>query len=284
MRIEERRVSPEEVVLPPGLTMTPLSSHVGVEVNGVDLDARLEAHAADALCALFERHHLLLLRAPDLSPENQSRFAALFGTESHRERGKRPTSGGDSQYVSNVRADGLFGRGELDYHIDQLFLEEPLRAVILYGLEVPAEGGSTRFVNTQAVCEAMPAALRDRLAGLRCRHARAYDRATTADWNVVDAEVDSPSWVHPLLWRDPRSGKHSIWVNKLTTVGVEGLSDADSAALIAEVRELLYEESFAYHHYWQPGDLLIWDNRVLQHARTPFDPSATRTLRRSAIV
>ena len=29
-----------------------------------------------------------------------------------------------------------------------------------------------------------------------------------------------------------------------------------------------------YRHAWQPGDLVLWDNRVLVHAAVAFDASA----------
>ena len=34
----------------------------------------------------------------------------------------------------------------------------------------------------------------------------------------------------------------------------------------------------------QPGDLVLWNNRTLQHAREPFDNSQPRTLRRTALM
>ncbi len=58
----------------------------------------------------------------------------------------------------------------------------------------------------------------------------------------------------------------------------------ESAELIAEVRSHFHNKDFAYEHDWRTGDLILWDNLVLQHARLPFDPNVTRTLRRTAIL
>jgi taurine dioxygenase len=87
-----------------------------------------------------------------------------------------------------------------------------------------------------------------------------------------------------MLWNDPDSGRQALWVNKLTTLHVVGLDAEESKALIAEVRSYLYDESITYRHRWQVGDMLLWDNRRLQHARTPFDESKPRTLRRTPIL
>lgn len=266
------------------LVVEPLAPSVGVEVDGLDITASLASETVSRLRRLLAEHHLLLMRNVDLSPEAQARFARYFGDTSQRELNKEAVAGSDNQYVSNVRADGIFGKGELDFHIDQLFLEEPLKALILYAVEIPEAGGGTKFLNTEAVYDALPTALQTRLLGLRCRHARAYDKETTADWNVVDADQDSPSWVHPLLRENAATGKHAIWVNKLTTIGVEDMPAAESDALIAEVRSHFYNDAYTYSHHWKTGDMIIWDNLVLQHARMPFDPSAARTLRRTAIL
>lgn len=266
------------------LKTTPLSPWVGSEVRGLDLAGPLPDAAVAALREALRARRLLLFRGLDLAADAQARFARYFGETSLRELNKGPSAGPDSQYVSNVRPDGIFGKGELDFHIDQLFLEEPLKALILYAVEIPKAGGGTKFLNTEAVYEAMPTELKERLQGLHCRHARAYDRQTTKDWNVVDAAEESPSWVHPLLRRDPDTGRNAIWVNKLTTVGVEGLEPEESAGLIAEIRSHFYNDDFTYTHRWETGDMILWDNLVLQHARLPFDPGAARTLRRTAIL
>ena len=35
-----------------------------------------------------------------------------------------------------------------------------------------------------------------------------------------------------------------------------------------------------YEHHWRNGDLVIWDNVALQHARPPIADGTRRTLRR----
>jgi len=270
--------------LPEGLIASPLSTHVGVEVSGVDLARPIDPTIEAALRDLLLRHHLLLFRGLDLSAADQARFARCFGETSLRELNKSATADKDSQFVSNTRADGIFGTGELEFHIDQLFLEQPLKALILYAVEVPETGGGTNFVDTHGVYDTLPAALRARIEGLRCRHERAYDKRTTADWNVVDAADARPSWVHPLVWTDPRTGRRAIWVNNLTTIGIEDMEPEAGARLIAEVRSHLLNETYIYRHDWAVGDLILWDNLVLQHARPPFDASAARTLRRTPIL
>ena len=50
--------------------------------------------------------------------------------------------------------------------------------------------------------------------------------------------------------------------------------------LLGTLFDQLERDEFVYEHAWTEGDLVIWDNRCLVHARTDFDPSEKRLLRR----
>ena len=53
------------------------------------------------------------------------------------------------------------------------------------------------------------------------------------------------------------------------------------------MREVLsYVDACAavYRHKWRPGDLVLWNNRALFHARLPYDESQPRTLRRTPLL
>lgn len=266
------------------IELRPLNPHFGMEVMGLDLREPIDDATSTALRDAFRQHRLLLLRDQEVGTEDQARFAGIFGEVSLREKNRVKSSEATAQHVSNVRKDGVFGLGELDFHLDQLFHKEPLSALILYAIEVPSEGGDTRFADSGAALDLMPAPLRERIETMECRHAYTFGGTLAADWNVDDAAQQTLSAIHPMVWRKTPEEHGVLWVNKLTTVGVEGLPEEEGRALMGEVRQYLYDESIIYTHKWRPGDLLIWDNRRLQHARTPFDPAARRTLRRSPIL
>ena len=65
--------------------------------------------------------------------------------------------------MSANRSDGILGKGELDFHHDPLLEEVPLRALILFPIEIPESGRETSFVHTARAFDAMPDELRDRL-------------------------------------------------------------------------------------------------------------------------
>lgn len=71
---------------------------------------------------------------------------------------------------------------------------------------------------------------------------------------------------------------------RITTVDYEGVAKPDGEALIEALWQFAEsQEALAYTHAWQTGDLIVWDNPMLAHARLSFQSSEARTLRLTAI-
>src|SRR4051794_23737050 len=89
-----------------------LTGGIGVELD-IDLGAPRSVEEDKQILELFLQHHLLLIRQPGLTHDDQSRFAHIFGR-------LLPvgTDNAMEQYVSNARADGTLGTAELTWHSD----------------------------------------------------------------------------------------------------------------------------------------------------------------------
>ncbi|BBK32953.1 taurine dioxygenase/putative 2-oxoglutarate oxygenase [Stella humosa] len=262
------------------LSTRPLAPALGVEIFGLDLSQPFSEATAAELLDLYRRHHLLLLRGQQMGEDEQLRFAEVFGPISRRSPAMQKAK---TAYVSNSRADGVLGQGELHFHSDNTFFVHPLKAIGLYGIEIPPAGGDTLFSNCAAVHAALPDGLRRRLEGLSSYQLFDYD----GDYNKRSVEEGTPESaaraVHPLVWTDPDTGTKAVFLSEHTTVRINELPIAEGEALIAELRGWIADPRFGYRHRWQPGDMLLWDNIILQHAREPFDTSHRRTLRRTPI-
>ena len=267
------------------LGFRPLGPGFAAEIEGFDIAAPVSPAAAEALRAAYRRHQVLVLRGQAVSPEQQQRFGEIFGSVEIREYNKVQPKDGYSSHVSNVLADGVFGQGELRLHMDQLFFPEPLAALMLYAIEVPAEGGDTLFCDTSQVLAAMPAALRERIAGLTARTGRHYDTETAQRYNVSIAPETIVHNDHKLVWREPETGREALWIGRRElTRSIHGMAEDEAQALLDQVRARINASPAIYRHKWRPHDLVLWNNRTLQHAREPFDNSQPRTLRRTALM
>jgi len=268
------------------LSFEPLTNHVGAEVKGLDLAAPYPPATTEALRQAFAQYKLLLVHQPDVSDDDQIRFAGVFGEIRIRYSRGNENKQSLIQYVSNARPDGILGDGEIVFHMDHTFYDVPLTAIILYGIEIPKSGTATKFRNANTLYRRLPPELRERTRGVRVLHLFNYQGDHTAWQDPALAPPDSPRAWQPLVWKNPATSEESLWLSPLNTVDFEGISRTDGRKLVEDLHDFAasVDPEFTYVHRWAPGDLIIWDNRMLHHARLPFASSERRTLRRSSIV
>jgi len=92
----------------------------------------------------------------------------------------------------------------------------------------------------------------------------------------------APRWAHPVLLCHPVTGDEVLYVSQMQTDRIVDVDPDESEELLATLRAALYADSNVYRHDWSVGDIVVWDNVALQHAR-PVPPRAPRTLHRVAI-
>jgi taurine dioxygenase len=81
----------------------------------------------------------------------------------------------------------------------------------------------------------------------------------------------------------PATGRKALFVNRLMTVAIEGLSDDEGGEILNTLFDHQEQRTFVYEHVWRPNDVLLWDNRCTLHARTDFSDQERRLMRRVAI-
>lgn len=264
------------------MTFTPITPSLGLHVGGLDLSRALTDAEISILREKLHRHGLLRFDKQHFSEAEQERFAQYFGKFSRQ--GAIQKSAAGATYVSNVRDDGTFGKGELLFHSDQCYYPYPMKAIMLFGLEVPrGAGGETLFANTAAALRRMEPALQARLKNLRVRHEFDYGAVDYGARKAGEVQRFVATHTHPIVARHPWSDQDILMVNRATAVEIEGLPKTESDNLLAEINDAIGDARHIYRHRWQAGDFLLWDNLLLQHARTNFAADERRTLRRCAL-
>ncbi len=282
------------------LKTEPLPGGLGARVEGLEA-ASLDEQVLGELKELLETHSLLLATAPDLGEQEQLRIANAIGTPTSRGGyGTSPDRGGSddeeakpasaAMYVSNTRDDGILGKGRLDFHHDHLFYEQPLRAIMLYGIEIPPSGSETHFRSGVSALQALPEALRKRAEEIECLHLYDFVKLAErryADWDDPEtATPGSPRDYKPLVYRQPSTGRRALLLSQ-STIDFRGIDREPGITLFKELQSFMSSEQdriATYEHQWRPDDLLIWDNLMVAHARMPFDKNEPRTLRRTPIL
>lgn len=265
---------------------------LGAEISNVDL-RKLDDRLFAELNSVWLQNLVLLARDQQLTDADLIKLSRRFGDLDWapvQETGRRFVEGLPEIYVvSNILENGepigSLGNGEAVWHTDMSYVENPPKASVLYALEVPAEGGNTTFANMYAVYAALPHELKQRIAGLKIKHDGTYNSGGYLREGVIpSADLrDAPGAIHPLVYVHPETQKAALYLGRRRNAYVVGLPLASSEALLDELWDSVDSSEFTWAHVWQPGDLVLWDNRCTMHRRDAFDASARRILHRTQI-
>ena len=166
---------------------------------------------------------------------------------------------------------GVAGTGRF-WHSDYQFFDEPLSLTFVYPKIIPRGHRATMFIDMERVLAALPAHLREALAGARCFHeavmyykvqARDIDRAITD--LMAEFRQLSPGAHHPAIITHPVTSAQSLYVSEGFTMSVDGMRHEESQRLLAELFAFVRRPEHVHEHPWGEGDLMLWDNRCLIH-------------------
>ena len=273
-----------------GLRFIPLTKHIGCEVAGIDLRQPVPADAAAAIYRAWLDHAVLVFRDQDMSQEDLVRVTGIFGEFAPLGRPAHTLPSGFAKLlpnimlISNIRENGetigALPDGEMMFHHDTIHRDDPHKATLLYSVEVPTYGGDTLFASGTGAYDALDPAMKDKLAGLRAVNYYVYNSVKRDDKQGVNATSQA---VHPVVRTHDETGRKALYVNRLMSVRIEGMAEAESDALLNFLYDHSEKPEFVYTHVWRKGDLIVWDNRCSSHARTDFPADQRRLLLRTTV-
>ncbi len=270
----------------------PLSKSFAAEVTGVDLSRAIDNDVFTKIHSAWLDHPVLVIRNQDIDVDAQQMFSERFGRLKSRLRNPTPEGGkgGENPYVmlvSNVRANGKYigasPRGALNFHSDSAFDDIPAKASLLYGIDLPKVGGDTLFVSMYEIYDCLDDDMKDFISDKWGVNYHLPSLPLDPKQSQEERIRTARRAVHPLVIAHPETGKPVLFANRHMTREIVGVPEHQSNALLEELFQLIEEPRFVYAHKWQKGDLVIWDNRCLQHGRSDFDPNERRLLRRFAV-
>lgn len=264
---------------------------LGAEVKGVDLSKPIDAETAAAIRKAFDENIVLVVRNQTLDEQQQLRAAEIFGKVAYRRRpiaGDGPGGDFDTPFmmvtniVENGKPIGAFGDGEMWFHHDTSYYPEPHRATLLYAMKLTSWGGETCFSNMYAAYDNIPRPLRDRLEGRCVLQMHDYKRRERLDVDTADLSKIRHNW-QPLFITHPATGRKALYVSRLMSAKIEGLSREESEAALEQLFDISEDPAIVYEHKWALGDMVIWDNWCSIHARKDFPREEPRLMRRLTI-
>jgi taurine dioxygenase len=242
---------------------------------GVEIDCDLSAPHTPArskrLAALTALGGYVLARNQTLTMEQQTALMTPIGPII-----LRPQENG---YIS-TDANAASSRAELSFHADAAYTDAPFAALSLHAIDVVDEASGTRFVSAEHGYDTLPDRLRARLDAASAEMISPMLEGVSV--RACDTR-DPPATQRaefPAVRINPRTGARCIGVSEMHTARLTGMDWEQSRALLGEIYDHLYAPQNATEHLWRRGDIVIWDNLTLQHARGALAGAGRRVLQR----
>ncbi len=273
------------------VTVTPNASGFGAEITGLDISRPLPPDQLAAVKAAWAKHLVVWFPDQPLDHDQLEAFTLQFGEFGHDPYVK-PLA--DRPHILEVRREpdetnSVFGGA---WHSDWSFQATPPAATILHSKVVPPVGGDTEFADGCAAYDALSPTMQRILEGLTTIHSatRPYgangiyaNEAPGRSMQIINCSEADSQQTHPLVRVHPVTGRKALFVNPIYTLGIAGLAEAESDALLGFLYRHMLREAFVYRHRWRADMLIMWDNRCALHNATGGYDGHRRVMHRTTV-
>ena len=305
---------------PTAFTLNPLGA-TAAEIYGLDCAQAIDPSTLRALKQAFLTYPALIFRDQVLSAPELAAFGRLFGTLETYEKAAakvarpqlatlhetsarttpdqmlylHPEDSGvlimTNEALRDLTAVAVIDNAEC-WHSDGSHKPEPYQAIALHILQNPAAGGGdTEFCDLRLMYDALPADDRRLLAGLTATHhwsksinprfAGVLDNAAREEGARIAAMI--PPAHQPVVRTHPETGRPALYLSPRFTLCIDGAPPDASQAILNELFALMDDPRFCYRHQWRERDLMIWDNRCLNHRVRAYAANDVRRRHRITI-
>ncbi|HIB18045.1 MAG TPA: TauD/TfdA family dioxygenase [Alphaproteobacteria bacterium] len=271
-------------------TVTPTNATVGAVLTDVDL-ANLDDATGRVVENAFHDFGALIFPNQHLTEEAQIAFAKRFGDLELL----TPDDTMKAVSISNQKENGSVYepedfryktlRGNEGWHTDSSYMPLAAKVSILSAQVVPEEGGETEVADMRAAYDELSDSMKDRVSGLEAYHSL-YQSQAKIGYNI---ETGAGYGYHtkgaplrPLVKTHPITGRKSLFIGR-HAYEIPGMEQEEGQKLLDELVTFACQPPRIYTHRWQPGDVLMWDNRCVLHRARPYDFSEIRVLRHTRV-
>lgn len=266
------------------LELETLDATFGAVVRGVDLRA-LDDPTWHAVHEAWLEYALLIFPGQFLTQEEQNAFARRFGDLEF-----------EATPISNIGKDGSVRadpsddlvkslRGNEGWHHDSTYMPVQAKGAVFSAEIVPSEGAATGWADMRAAYEALDDQTRALIADLSAYHSLYYSQGRSGylptknergGYDMYGYHDQEPS-LRPLVKVHPDTGRPNLVIGR-HAYGIVGMDPDESERLLERLNEQACQPPRIYHHQWEVGDTVIWDNRRLMHRATPYDMTQPRRM------
>jgi len=270
------------------MKVAPLGPAIGALVEGIDLAQPLTDRDHDVVHGALLVHHVLFFENQPVTPQQQRDLAARFGTlHIHPVYPQHP----EVPEIILLDTSNDNPPDNDNWHTDVTFIATPPMGALLSAQLLPPSGGDTLWASGIAAYEALSEPFRRFLDPLHAEHdflqsfpAWRFARTPAERVRWEAARDKHPPVVHPVVRTHPVSGQRGLFVNEGFTSRIVELAQAESDAVLAQLRIHTARPEFTVRWRWKRHDLAFWDNRLTQHYATADYLPHRRVMHRATIL
>jgi len=266
------------------LEIAPVTTHIGAEVQGVDLREDLSDEVIAEIRAALLAHKVIFFRDQDITEDQHIAFARRFG-----ELEVHPITPKDQPHpeIFHLKTNPLTRPGSKTgadlWHSDVTWRAEPSLGSVLRARIMPEVGGDTMFADMVAAYEGLSPAMKEWLPALTAVHdgsvfATLQGKSKESFWE------EFPLQRHPVIRTHPETGERALYVNCAFTTHIEGLSDKESRWLLDHLYAQASRPEYQCRFRWKANSIAFWDNRSCQHYAVNDYYPAMRAMERVTVI
>jgi taurine dioxygenase len=266
---------------PAAISVERLTGNIGAVLGGLDLRKPQTAENVSAIRQALLDHGVIFFRDQNLSPEQFWSFMEEFGVPQKEEMtGQYSDTAGDltTTELSQTR------RSTAVWHADTTSLAKPPIVTALRAVEVPPFGGDTCWSSMHAAWDALSEPMRRMLDGLTAVHTidlifEHMEGEYAPVFNEIYNSRNARQQIHPVVLTHPETGRKALYVSECFTARIIELDRLESRSVLDFLFRHVERPDFIVRWKWAANDLVLWDNRAVQHYAVP-DYATTRRMQR----
>lgn len=247
-------------------TVRPLTPTIGAVVDGVDLAVSMDAELQAELRRALLEWKVLFFEGQDITRAQHRAFAEQWGPAEQHPFFAFVQPGQTDVDVVTLAKDKQTPGFENEWHSDLTWHSNPSFGAVLRAVEVPDVGGDTLWVDGAAAYDLLPDDLRARIDTLDAEHDWKYSFGAVmpAD-EVAKLAGPFPPQVHPVVRVHPETGRKTLFVNRVFTQRIVGLTEDESDEILGRIYAQFDRPEFQCRFRWTAGAVAFWDNRATLH-------------------
>jgi taurine dioxygenase len=236
-------------------------------IEGVDLTQPLSAPVqAELRKALFD-FEVVFFQPQILTPAQHVALARVFGPVSQGSYFARKPGAPEMEMIVSDRE---HPPAIDNWHTDISWKANPPLGTAIQITDTPPAGGNTCWSSTSKAYDWLSPGLQKYLEGLTAVHSWEVSGfrevlGERGDDALIAAIKAFKPVVHPVVRKNPDSGRKCLFVNADFTRNILGVDRHEARGMLQFLLEWLKKPEFMVHHQWTANQIAVWDNRSTQH-------------------